>query len=50
MNRHNVLLLPGDGIGPEVVGEARRVMEAVASLHGFTIDFSYGRSRWYRNR
>ena len=40
MNRHNVLLLPGDGIGPEVVGEAKRVMEAAASLHGFTIDFS----------
>ena len=40
MSRHNVLLLPGDGIGPEVVGEAKRVMEAVASLHGFAIDFS----------
>lgn len=28
--RKTVLLLPGDGIGPEVVAEARRVAEAVA--------------------
>ena len=25
---HDVLLLPGDGIGPEVVSQARRVLEA----------------------
>ena len=29
-----ILLLPGDGIGPEVVGAARRVLDAVASTHG----------------
>lgn len=40
MNHHRVLLLPGDGIGPEVVDEARRVIEAVAALHDFSIDFS----------
>lgn len=40
MKSHRILLLPGDGIGPEVVHQARRVMEAVASLHGFGIDFS----------
>ena len=40
MKRHHVLLLPGDGIGPEVVNEARRVMEAVATLHSFGLDFS----------
>jgi len=27
----NILLLPGDGIGPEVVAEARRVLEAVSA-------------------
>lgn len=26
---HNVLILPGDGIGPEIVAEARKVLEAV---------------------
>jgi 3-isopropylmalate dehydrogenase len=40
VKRHHVLLLPGDGIGPEVVNEARRVMEAVATLHSFGLDFS----------
>jgi len=40
VKRHHVLLLPGDGIGPEVVHEARRVMEAVATLHNFGLDFS----------
>ena len=35
---HSVLLLPGDGIGPEVVAQARRVLECVAALHGLTIE------------
>ncbi len=29
MKRFNVAVLPGDGIGPEIVGEALKVMEAV---------------------
>ena len=29
-----VACIPGDGIGPEVVREARRVLDAVAELHG----------------
>jgi 3-isopropylmalate dehydrogenase len=35
-----IVLLPGDGIGPEVVGEARHVLEAIAGRfgHGFTFD------------
>ena len=27
----NITLLPGDGIGPEVVGEAVRVLDFIAS-------------------
>jgi 3-isopropylmalate dehydrogenase len=34
-----IVLLPGDGIGPEVVAEGRRVLGEVASLYGH--DFSY---------
>ena len=34
-----IVLLPGDGIGPEVVGEARSVLEIVASAYGH--DFSF---------
>ena len=36
----NIVLLPGDGIGPEVVGEARRVLDAVAQLFGHQFEYS----------
>lgn len=35
-----ILLLPGDGIGPEVVASARRVLEAVAEHAGHTFRLS----------
>jgi len=35
----NITLLPGDGIGPEVVGEAVRVLETIASKYGHTFNF-----------
>ena len=31
---HSIVLLPGDGIGPEVVGAARLVLETVARRFG----------------
>lgn len=34
----NVVLLPGDGIGPEVVGAAAQVLEHVSALHGHRIE------------
>ena len=34
----NIVLLPGDGIGPEIVTEAGRVLETVASKHGHTFN------------
>jgi len=36
----NITLLPGDGIGPEIVTEAVRVLETVASKHGHTFNFT----------
>ena len=36
---HTITLLPGDGIGPEVVAEARKVLEAVAARFGHTFTF-----------
>jgi 3-isopropylmalate dehydrogenase len=33
---HEIAVIPGDGIGPEVVREGLRVLERVASLDGFT--------------
>jgi len=37
-----IALLPGDGIGPEVIAEARKVLEAVASVKGHTFTFIEG--------
>lgn len=34
-----LLVLPGDGIGPEVTTQARRVLEAVAPHHGLDLAF-----------
>ena len=39
MNAH-FALLPGDGIGPEIVAEARVVLDAVATTFGHV--FTYG--------
>lgn len=36
----NITLLPGDGIGPEVVGEAVRVLEVIASKYKHTFKFA----------
>jgi 3-isopropylmalate dehydrogenase len=35
-----IVLLPGDGIGPEVVREARSVLEVVAARYGHQLTFS----------
>ena len=39
MTEANIVLLPGDGVGPEVVEEGRRVLSAVAGLHGHRFEF-----------
>ncbi|PPA70363.1 tartrate dehydrogenase [Jeotgalibacillus proteolyticus] len=41
MPTHNIASIPGDGIGPEVMKEAIKVLRAVEAIHGdlhFTID------------
>ncbi len=35
-----ITLLPGDGIGPEIIDAARQVLEAVAKKYGHTFSFS----------
>lgn len=35
---HTITLLPGDGIGPEIVAEARKVLEAVANKSGLSLN------------
>ncbi|MGH2408379.1 MAG: 3-isopropylmalate dehydrogenase [Candidatus Limnocylindrales bacterium] len=36
---YRVAVVPGDGIGPEVIAAGRRVLEAVASAFGFGVDW-----------
>ena len=36
---HNVLIMEGDGIGPEIIAEARKVLEAVDAKHGLGLNF-----------
>jgi 3-isopropylmalate dehydrogenase len=38
--RYRVVALPGDGIGPEVVGEAREVLDAAGEAYGFGIEWT----------
>ena len=36
----NIVLLPGDGVGPEVVSSTRQVLDAVAKRHGHALTYS----------
>jgi 3-isopropylmalate dehydrogenase len=38
--RYRVAAIPGDGVGPEVVAAARRVLDATGSAFGFSIDWT----------
>jgi len=37
--RLRIIVLPGDGIGPEVTAEAVRVLQTIAAIHGYRFDF-----------
>ena len=39
---HNIVLLPGDGIGPEVVAQAERVLQHVAQRYGMSLQITEG--------
>ena len=39
MRQHRIVLLPGDGIGPEITAVARQLLEKVSSDHGFELIF-----------
>jgi 3-isopropylmalate dehydrogenase len=39
---YNIAVLPGDGIGPEVMGEGTAVLQQVATLYGFTVNLEAG--------
>lgn len=37
----NIALVPGDGIGPEIVNEAVKVLDKVASVYGHDIEYTH---------
>jgi len=37
---YKVPVIPGDGIGPEIIAEGKKVMEAAADKHGFSLDWT----------
>ncbi len=43
---HVVTHLPGDGVGPEVTDVARACVDAVASRHGFSVDWRNLQPGW----
>jgi 3-isopropylmalate dehydrogenase len=50
---HKIAVIPGDGIGPEVISEAVRVLDAAAHLCGQPIEktsFDWGAERWLRDK
>jgi 3-isopropylmalate dehydrogenase len=49
---YHLACVPGDGIGPEVVAEARKAVDAAAARFGFGVDwvdFDLGAERWLRS-
>jgi len=38
--QYSICTLPGDGIGPEIVREAKKVLEKIAELEGFRLEFT----------
>ena len=37
---HKIAVIPGDGIGPEIVREARKVLDAAGKKYHFTLDYT----------
>ena len=53
MTTYSVALIPGDGIGPEVLREGKKVMDAVAEVAGITWkwkEYPYGAEHWLKHR
>ncbi|MBI5170455.1 MAG: 3-isopropylmalate dehydrogenase [Candidatus Eisenbacteria bacterium] len=50
---HRIAVIPGDGIGPEVVREGLRVLDRVAELEGFRIErtkFPFGAEHYLKTK
>jgi len=50
---YQIAVIPGDGTGPEVINEGRKVLQAAASRYGFELkmtDFDFGGDRYLRSK
>ena len=50
MTNYNIAVVPGDGIGPEIVPLGLKVLEAAAKKHDFSLNtkyFEYGAGYFY---
>lgn len=41
MAPHKILVLPGDGIGPEIIAEAVKVLQVIQDVTGREFEFRY---------
>src|SRR3989338_3691350 len=39
MKTYKIAVMPGDGIGPEIIAEGRNVLDAVSDKHNFSMDW-----------
>ena len=38
---NKIAVLPGDGIGPEIMEQAVKVLNRAGQIHGFTLEYEY---------
>lgn len=53
MSTYRIALIPGDGIGPEILREGKKVMDAVAEVVGITWqwkEYPFGAEHWLKYR
>jgi len=53
MREHDIAVIGGDGIGPEVTREAMRVLDVAAEVHGFRIrrnEYPFGTEHYLRTK
>ena len=51
--KYNIAVIPGDGIGPEVTAEARKIVDAASSMEGVAlewVDYPFGASHYLRTK
>ena len=51
--KHNIALIPGDGIGPEIIDEGKKCIETLAELFDFKLEwteFPYGAEYYLKNK